>query len=122
MQPARSHRLAAIALAALLATGLGVTAAPAASAAPGKTVTIDNTLPAWLPRAQPSVARMSLPQTLKVRVYLAPKGGVAALQAKVDALSNPASAQYRHWLSADQYAKTYAPTQPTVDAVSAYLT
>src|SRR5664279_6662711 len=116
MQPARSHRLAAIALAALLATGLGVTAAPASSAAPGKTVTIDNTLPAWLPRAQPSVARMSLPQTLKVRVYLAPKGGVAALQAKVDALSNPASPQYRHWLSVDQYARTYAPPHTRADA------
>ena len=122
MQFRTKHRLGGLAIAAALATGLAVVAAPVASAARGDAVTIDNTLPNWLPRAQPSFARMAAPSAMDVRVYLAPNGGLAALQSRVASLSDPESAEYRNWLSVDAYNAAYAPTEATVDSVSSYLT
>ena len=57
-----------------------------------------------------------------MRVYLNPQGGTAALQQKVLDMSDPQSANYRQWLTVDQYNAAYQPTQATVDAVSTYLT
>jgi len=120
------RRMAAVAVTAAVVVGLGAqlpaSAAPL-SPVPAGSVTIDNTLPRWLPRAQKVdgvTTFAAAPQT--VRVYLNPKGGTAALQQKVLAMSDPRSAQYRKWLTVAQYNAAYQPTQATVDAVSTYLT
>jgi len=121
------RRAAAVAVTAAVFTGLGAqipaAAAPLSPTAASGSVTIDNTLPRWLPRAQKVdgiTTFAEAPQS--VRVYLNPNGGTAALQQKVLTLSDPRSAQYRQWLTVDQYNAAYQPTQATVDAVSTYLT
>lgn len=115
-------RLAAIAAAAVSVLGVAATASPAALAAPGGTVTLSNTLPRWLASAKPVVTpSLTAAAPMSVRVLLAPRGGVAAVQAAVDAVSNPASAQYRHFLTTGQYDATYAPTQAAADSVTKYL-
>ena len=117
----RVRALATTALAVGAVTGAALAAAPAASAAPGDPVTIANTLPGWLGRAQQVqvTAKVATPQT--VRVYLAPKGGLAALQAAVASLSTPGSANYGKWLTSAQYDATYAPTAASAQALSGYL-
>jgi subtilase family serine protease len=125
MNPRNAHRLATFAIATVLTTALVMASGPAAAAssrAPDGTVTIANTLPRWLPRAEPSTARMAAPESLNIRVYLAPNGGLAALQAKAAALSDPSSADFRKWLSTADYAAQFAPSQAAVDAISEYLT
>lgn len=111
------------AVAAVAASALGVAAlvAPAASAAPQGSVTIANTLPRWLAKAQPSAAATTGSAPMTVRVLLAPKGGSAALDAAVAAVSDPSSAQYRHFLSAAQYDAAYAPTAASATTVTDYL-
>ncbi len=121
MQHVRTRRVAALATAALTFTALALAAAPAASAAPPGTVTIDNTLPRWLSHAQPAATARIAPAPMTVRVYLNPQGGVAALMAKVDSLSNPSSPEYAKWLTVAQYQATYAPTKASVNAVESYL-
>ncbi len=115
-------RLAAIAAAAVSVLGVAATAAPAALAAPDGTVTLSNTLPRWLAGAKPVVTpSLTAAAPMTVRVLLAPKGGLAAVQAAVDAVSDPSSARYRHFLTAGQYDATYAPTTATANQVAAYL-
>ena len=106
------------AVAAVTAAGL---AAVPAGATPAGTVTITSTLPRWLPGAHKVAvtAKAATPQSVKV--YLNPKGGVAALQAEVAALSTPGSPSYRHWLTTAQYEARYAPTAAAADSVSKYL-
>ncbi len=112
-------------LAAAAASVLGATAAlaPAASAAtsaaPGS-VTLSNTLPRWLAKAQPA-ATPQVAAPMSVRVYLAPRTGLASLQAAVAAVSDPASPQYRHFLSQPQFDARYAPSAAAVAQVRTYL-
>ena len=58
---------------------------------------------------------------LTVRVYLAPRGGEAALEAAVAAVSTPGSAAYRHYLSVPEYVAAYEPTAAEVTTVSGWL-
>lgn len=107
--------------ASLAGLALGATA-PQASAAPKGSVTLTNTLPRWLSHStRLVVAAKAAPATQEVRVYLAPNGGLAALQAKVAAVSDPTSAQYHHWLTTTQYDARYTPTKASADAVSTFL-
>lgn len=122
MKLRHTRRVAALATAAAVFAGIGIAAAPLSFAAPTGSVSIDNTLPRWLPRAQKVEVTTFAAAPQAVRVYLDPNGGIAALQAKVDALSDPRSAQYQQWLTVDQYNAAYEPTQATVDSVSKYLT
>lgn len=117
-----SRRAIALASATVAAAGLALAAAPtAANAAPSGTVTIQNTLPRWLSTATKNTMTANAVSQQSVRVYLAPKGGLDALKARVDAVSDPSSAAYRHWISTNQYNATYAPTQAEVDSVSKYV-
>ena len=130
MKTLHIRRVAAVAVTAAVVTGLAgqlpAAADPlslAGSIGSNGSVTIDNTLPRWLPRAQKVEGMTTFaaaPQA--VRVYLNPEGGTAALQQKVLELSDPRSAHYQQWLTVDQYNAAYQPTQATVDAVSTYLT
>lgn len=113
--------IALTSVASLAGLALGATA-PQASAAPKGNITITNTLPRWLSKAtKVALATAALPATQEVRVYLAPKGGLDALKAKVATLSDPTSADYKHWLTTAQYDARYAPTQASADAVSSFL-
>ncbi len=115
-------RLAAIAAAAVSVLGVATTVAPAALAAPGGTVTLSNTLPRWLASAKPvTTPSLTVAAPMTVRVLLAPRGGVAAVQAAVNRVSDPTSAQYRHFLTPAQYDATYAPTAAAADQVTRYL-
>ena len=73
-------------------------------------MTIANTLPRWLSKAHPVAVTPKAATTQTVRVYLAPKSGLAALQAKVADLTSPGSAHYGQWLTSAQFAASYAPT------------
>ncbi|GAC1383683.1 MAG: S53 family peptidase [Marmoricola sp.] len=59
---------------------------------------------------------------VNVRVYLTPRGGVAALSAAALAASTPGSATYRQFLSPAQYHARYDATAQTVGAVKSWLT
>ncbi len=111
------------AVAALAAISTAATGAGAAPAASGKTA-IPNSTPTWLGHAKatatPDTASTASTQT--VRVYLAPKGGLANLEAAVTAVSTPGSASYRKFLTTTQYYAQYAPTAAATKSVTSWLT
>ncbi|MHA3704096.1 S53 family peptidase [Jatrophihabitans sp. YIM 134969] len=118
-----SRRVIALATAAIaVAGGATLAAAPAASAAPSGTVTLQNTLPRWLSKATAATgATPKVATSQTVRVYLAPNGGLAALKAKVADLTTPGSAHYGQWLTTAQYNAAYKPTAAAVKSVTSYL-
>ncbi len=100
--------------------GLVVAAgASAASAANGARELLPASTPTWA-KAAP-VASASDSASVAVRVYLAPRGGVAAVKAAVTAVSTPGNAQYRHFLTPAQYRARFEPTAAQVAKVSAWL-
>jgi hypothetical protein len=85
MRKAKTSLSTAAVVGALVATGL--MAAPSASATP-KRHTFTRTAPTWVARADsiggvPDAAKSSF------RVYLAPRGGIDALTADVEKVSDP---------------------------------
>jgi subtilase family serine protease len=60
-------------------------------------------------------------QDVALRVYLAPKGGEAALEAAVAAVSDPSSASFQRYLTPARFRARYKPTAGTVHDVSAWL-
>jgi subtilase family serine protease len=96
----------------------GAHAAPAAS---GQTA-LPNSTPSWMSHAQATTTATPDAATRQsVTVYLAPKGGLAALQAAVTAMSTPGSSSYRHFLTPAQYYAAYSPTAATVSSVTSWL-
>lgn len=91
-----------------------------ASAAPRKVV-LSHTRPTWLSRAT-SLGAARAGARVSARIYLTPRGGTAALESAVKAVSTPGSASYGHYLTTAQYAQRYAPTTATVRAVEAHAT
>jgi subtilase family serine protease len=116
MRRAKTSLSAVAVTGALVATGLLATApANAANRRP-----IARTTPSWVGRAH-SLGRVSAATPSAFRVYLAPRGGTAALQADVARVSDPRSGSYRHFLSAKQYHATYDASAATVAKVTSYL-
>ncbi len=107
--------MAACGVAAVLAAAGVVTAAGASAGS----VTLNGSAPSWAAHAAVRPARAS--GRVNVRVYLAPRGGIAALRAALTAVSTPGSASYRHFLTPAQYRARYEPTAAAVAAVSAWL-
>ena len=107
--------VASCGLAAVIAAA-GVTTAGAAN---GRLVTLRGSSPGWAAKAAVRPAKAS--GSVSVRVYLAPRGGVAALRAAVTAVSTPGSAAYGHFLTPVQYRASYEPTAAAVASVSAWL-
>ncbi|WP_298861726.1 S53 family peptidase [uncultured Microbacterium sp.] len=91
----------------------------AANASPPPTSPIPNSSPGWLTHA----AKVG-PATgnVQARVYLAPNGGLAALQSFATAVSTPGSSQYRQFLTPAQYHARFDAGASTVSAVTAWLT
>ncbi|MCW2810861.1 MAG: physarolisin [Friedmanniella sp.] len=109
--------------AALLVPAALLLGVPQALAAPPALARVPSTMPRWLASGQ--ARRDAAPAatgTLSVRVYLAPRGGQAALESAVGALSDPHSARYGQWLSADQYRAAYRPSDAALSRVRGYLT
>jgi subtilase family serine protease len=117
MRTAKTSLSTAAVVGALVATGL--MAAPSANATP-KRHTFTRTAPTWVGRAD-SLGRVAPTAKSTFRVYLAPQRGIEALKADVAKVSDPKSADYRHFLSAAQFHARYDATSATVAKVSNFL-
>jgi subtilase family serine protease len=58
---------------------------------------------------------------VNARVYLAPRGGLAAVQRAATAMSTPGSGSYHRFLTPAQYRARFGTTAATVHVVAAYL-
>ena len=108
---------AAIATAfALLAVAFTAGGAGAASSARA----VLNSKPLWTAHA---IRLGAAPGSASINalVYLAPRGGLVAVQRAATAMSTPGSASYHAFLTPAQYRKRFGTTAATVHAVSAYL-
>ena len=106
---------------ALIAGAAGLAAlAPAASAhGNAARASLPGSTPAWA--SGQAVAATPASATVGVRVYLAPRGGEAQLNALLTAVSTPGNALYRHFLTPAQYRARFEPTSASVAAVSSWL-
>jgi subtilase family serine protease len=99
----------------------GILAAPSgAGAAPQAKAAIPHTKPDWTAHAK-NVGHANAKAAVTARVYLAPNGGLAALQQAALAVSTPGSATYRQFVSAGQYQAQYGPTAAQVASVESWL-
>jgi subtilase family serine protease len=111
-------------LAALTTTSalvVSVLAAPPSAQASTTPKAIPNTKPAWTAQAK-HLGHAANAGKVQARVYLAPKGGIAALEKDAVARSTPGSATYRQFLTSSQYQATFAPTGAAVSSVRSWLT
>ena len=100
---------------------LGMAGAVTANAADaGARTLLADTAPAWMPHAK-HTGQANANSAVNARVYLAPNGGLANLQAAVAAVSTPGNRDYRHFINPAQYDAIYEPSTATVAAVSSWL-
>jgi subtilase family serine protease len=93
--------------------------AGAGAAASGRTV-LAGTKPTWVgPVAQAGTVPSG--QTVSAKVWLAPNNATT-LASLAKSVTNPASAQYRHYLTHSQYVSQFAPTAAQVTAIKSWLT
>jgi subtilase family serine protease len=78
-------------------------------------------VPAGNPKGAADRGAAAKTQDVSLRVYLAPKGGEAALEAAVVAVSDPSSASYQQYLTPAQFRARYKPAARTMHSVSAWL-
>ncbi|MGN6722864.1 MAG: S53 family peptidase [Marmoricola sp.] len=114
----RRHVTACTLIAASALT-LGFVSASPSSAASGPH-RIPGTSPGWLSHGK-RVGTPSPNATVNVRLYLAPRGGLAALASASHAIATPGSASYHHFLTPAQYHARYDATSQSVSAVSSWL-
>ncbi|HEX3329980.1 MAG TPA: S53 family peptidase [Gaiellales bacterium] len=107
--------MASCGLAAVVAAG-GVAKATGASS---HAVALRGSAPAWTAHAAVRPAKAS--GRVSLRVYLAPRGGLAALRAAVAAVATPGSATYHRFLTPAQYRAKFEPTAAAVSSVSSWL-
>lgn len=100
-------------LAALFAGGVGVAqAAPAGVVMPGSVA-------AAVTEAGSAVGDVPATQSLTVQLWLS--GDEAGATAYADSVSNPGSANYRHYLSPNAYTAKYGASASSADAVASWL-
>ena len=80
---------------------------------------IADTHPAWAVAAKRLSSRAS--GTVDAKVYLAPSNS-AQLAADVAAVSDPRSSQYRHFLTAAEVTREFAPSAAEISSVKSWLT
>ncbi|WP_375477892.1 protease pro-enzyme activation domain-containing protein [uncultured Jatrophihabitans sp.] len=118
------HKHKTIALATVGVTAAAVFTAGLATAATGSAATpatpIARSKPAWTAHAQHLGAAKSSSK-VKGRVYLAPRGGLAAVASAANAISTPGSASYGRFLTPAQYKSRFGTTAATVAKVTKYL-
>ncbi|HET7530125.1 MAG TPA: protease pro-enzyme activation domain-containing protein, partial [Mycobacteriales bacterium] len=115
------RRRSALAIVAIGGTVAAVTAALPAAGATSSRTPIAHTAPGWLGHAHhlgaaPSTAHVN------ARVYLAPRGGLAALQRYATAVSTPGTRDYRHFLTPAGYYAKFGARTATVRQVRQWLT
>jgi subtilase family serine protease len=112
--------MAAVATAGLVVTVMATTSgsAHAATATAGRTALAGSVLPASA-RSQPA-GPVAANATVSFDLLLALKDASGA-QAVLRAVSDPASKQYRHYLTDAQWEAAYAPTQAAVQAAKSWL-
>ena len=81
---------------------------------------LPGTKPSWT-TAAPQTAAVPAGRLVHARVWLTPRNA-AQLDALAQAVSDPSSAQYGQFISADQYDAQYAPTSDQVSEVTQWLT
>lgn len=106
-------------LLAASALTLGFVSASPSSASPGNHV-IPGTSPGWMAHGK-KVGTPAPTAPVTVRVYLAPRGGLAALSAAEQAVSTPGSSSYQQFLSPAQFHARYDATPQAVASVSSWL-
>ena len=114
---ARRSRRAVVATATILGTVFVAGAAPATGAA--RMVALPGSTPAWA--SQHALHPSPADGHASVRVILAPRGGVAALESAVLATTTPGSPSYRRFLTPAQFRAWYEPTDAAVAAVRGWL-
>jgi subtilase family serine protease len=92
--------------------------APTTAAAPGNTV-LPGSVPAWA-SAQNFVAPADPNESIGFRVYLGWKNRDAVLSL-AQAVSDPRSPSYRHYLTPAQFRAQFAPSQADMNAVQSWL-
>jgi subtilase family serine protease len=117
---AKTITAGAVLAAALAAVLVAALAASPATAGPSAK-TIPNTKPLWTAHAT-HLGGASASTPVSARVYLAPRGGLAAAKEAAVAMSTPGSASYHQFLTPAQYQARFGTTAATVHAVSSYLT
>jgi subtilase family serine protease len=115
----QKRTIAAVAATAATVLGSAVVAAQSASAAPRMTA-VPNSRPLWTAHAKHLGAAQGAAR-IHARVYLAPRGGLAAVRKLAVAVSTPGSPSYHKFLTAAQYRARFEPTSTTVAAVADYL-
>jgi len=108
-----------IAALASLGLGLGACGAPAALGAPpaGQSV-LQSSSPAATSSAEVAPTPAEAPVDFDVSLALSDPAAAAAF---ASAVSDPASATYRHYLTPAQWEQRFSPGQASVDAVTAWL-
>ncbi|HEX4226293.1 MAG TPA: S53 family peptidase, partial [Pseudonocardiaceae bacterium] len=86
----------------------------------GARAQLADSAPSWMAHAK-HTGQPSASSAVNARVYLAPNGGLANLQAAVAAVSTPGNREYRHFITPAQYEASYEPTNATVASVSSWL-
>ena len=110
------RRLVTLVAAAALATGTIVSVGLPATAATRHSLGAE---PSWVKSANRRAAVASS-DAIVLRVVLATRN-LAGATAVANAVSDPSSKSYGHYLTAAQYRARYAPTQKSVDAVKKWL-
>jgi subtilase family serine protease len=118
--PTLAHARARRILGMSLVLAVAAVAAVATQASASSRFVLANSKEPWTSAAQPAAAMA--PQTLgtTAMVWLAPRNA-AGLDALAQAISDPNSAQYRHFISEPQYRAQYAPTGAQVAQVTQWL-
>ena len=104
---------------AVAALGLAAVAVPASAAPDIPSVALSGTVPSWASSAAHAAVPPSTQLRLTVVLNLRDAAAAAALAASV---SDPASALYRHYVSAGEFRARFAPTDADVAAVTRWLT
>jgi subtilase family serine protease len=110
-------------LAALVAGATTLLVSTVVVASPTSAATnrsIPNTLPAWLAHAT-HLGDVATASQVSGDVYLAPRGGLAALGQLATEMATPGTAAYHQFLTGAEYQARFAPTALTVQAVTRYL-
>ena len=108
-----------LAAAVVSALTLSVAEVPSATADTSARVALPSPNAASLLDQGSTTAPLTSTQQLALRVYLAPRPGLAAA---ATAVSDPGSPEYAHYLTAAQYQQLFAPTAAQTSTVSDWLT
>ena len=98
----------------------GVVAVGGTASATTTRAAVANTKPAWTAHTK-ALGHPAGSRSLSATVYLAPRGGVAAVSKYATAAATPGSSSYHQWLTPAQYEARFGATNKTVSTLTTYL-